>query len=244
MLAYIQPSRRQIMPQDNRPSDAARKSAASSLRQALSRRNLELSQCGVKVYTENLEPFDPTTGYWANPASVTSKPPRWLFWLERQDGRVVASVPQAPGADRLGYFNTAQGKVSAISVRVVPVIRMLAGDWTFYPSWEWMMFFVMPRPLKAGSSGQVVSNFRPQEGKFGYLYNTDENDPATGRPKQAYEEPAYVAAGLFSLISPNEPFAVQPGVTITYGEATEALQRLIDVSPLDAVTSATLIQAG
>ena len=229
------------MPQDNRPSDAARKSAAASLRQALSRRNLELSQCGVKTYTENLPAFDTTTGYWANPASVTPKPPRWLFWLERQDNRVVASVPQAPGADRLGFFNTAQGKVGAISVRVVPAIRMPSGDWTFYPPWEWMLFFVMPRPLKAGSSGQVVDHFRPQEGRFGYLYNTDENDPVTGRPKQAYEEPAYVAAGLFSLLPLNDPFAAQEGVSITYGEATEALQRLIEVSPSHADTSAVSI---
>ena len=233
------------MPQDNRPSDAARKSAAASLRQALGRRNLELSQCGVKVYTENLEPFDLRTGYWANPASVTSKPPRWLFWLERQDSLVVASVPQAPGADRLGYFNTAQGKVSAISVRVVPVIRMPTGSWTFHPAWEWMLFFVMPQPLKPGSSGQVVYNFRPQEGRFGYLYNTDETDPVTGRPKQAYEEPAYVTAGLFSLLSPNDSFAVEQSVAITYGEATQALQRLINVSPLNAGTSAgPLLAAG
>lgn len=226
------------MPRDNRPSDAARKSAASSLKQALSRLNLELSQCGIRTYTEDLPAFDPDTGYWADPPSVTPKPPRWLFWLERSGDRVVARVPRMPGADRLGFFNTAKGMVGAISVRVVPVVRLSPGGWALHNDWEWMLFFVMPRALKAGSSGQVVDHFRPEEGRFGYLYNTDEIDPATGKPKQAYEEPSYVAAGLFSLLPFDDAFDPGAGLPITYGEATEALRHLIRVSLLQPAVRA------
>jgi hypothetical protein len=222
------------MARDNEPMDAARKSAASSVKLALSKRNLELSQCGSSTFRETLPEFDSGTGYWAKPTSVTPKPPRWLFWLERVDGQVVARVPEAPGVDRLGFFNTAKGRVGGLFVRIVPAIRLPSGQWHLHLGWEWVLFFVMPRALKAGSSGQVVDHFRPEEGKFGYLYNTDEIDPATNKSKQEYEEPPYVAAGLFSLLPANDAFQPdEPGAQpVTYGEATAALQSLINASPL------------
>lgn len=222
------------MAQDNQPMDAARKSAASSVKQALSKRNLELSQCGSASFRDALPEFSPETGYWAKPTSVTPKPPRWLFWLEKHDGKVVASVPEAPGVDRLAFFNTAKGRVGGIFVRVIPAVREPSGKWALHLGWEWVLFFVMPRPLKPGSSGQVVDHFRPDEGRFGYLYNTGEIDPATGKPKQAYEEPPYAATGLFSLLPPDDVYqpAEPGGEPITYGEATAALQVLINVAPL------------
>ena len=224
------------MPPDNQPMDIARKNAASSVKLALSKRNLELSQCGSASFRDALPVFSTETGYWAKPTSVTPKPPRWLFWLEQKGGKVIAHVPDAPGVDRLGFFNTAKGRVGGIFVRVVPAVRLPSGQWHLHLGWEWVAFFIMLRPLRAGSSGQVVDHFRPGAGKFGYLYNTGEIDPETKREKQAYEEPPYVAAGLFALLPPEDTFqssepSAQP---ITYGEATQALQQLINPSPLQA----------
>lgn len=219
---------------DNEPMDAARKSAASSVKLALSKRNLELSQCGSGTPRDTLPEFDENTGYWEKPTSVTPKPPRWLFWLDRVDGHIKAFVPEAPGVDRLGFFNTAKGRVGGLFVRVVPAIRLPSGQWHLHLGWEWVLFFVMPRALKAGSSGQVVDHFRPDEGKFGYLHNTDEIDPVTNKIKQAYEEPPYVAAGLFSLLAGDVAFRPEEpgGQPVTYGEATEALRQLINAPVL------------
>ena len=221
------------MPLDNDPMDAARKSAASSVKQALSKRNLYLSECGRGTRRDALPDFDTKTGYWGKPPSVTPKPPRWLFWLERVNGRVIARVPDAPGVDRLGFFNTAQGRVGGLFIRVIPAIHLDSGRWNLHLGWEWVLFFVMPRALKPGSSGQLVDHFRPEIGKFGYLYNTGEIDPETKKSKQAYEEPPYVAAGLFSLLPASDAFAAAgSGVPLaTYGEATNALQSLVNVSP-------------
>jgi hypothetical protein len=221
------------MAADNEPMDAARKSAASSVKLALGKRNLELSQCGSGTFRDTLPDFSPETGYWAKPTSVTPKPPRWLFWLERVDGHVNARVPGAPGVDRLGFFNTAKGRVGGIFVRLVPAVRLPSGLWHLHLGWEWVLFFVMPRALRAGSSGQVVDHFRPDEGRFGYLYNTDAIDPVTKKSTQAYEEPPYVAAGLFTLLPTDNAFQPEePGAqSFTYGEATSALQILINASP-------------
>jgi hypothetical protein len=76
------------MTRDNKPMDVARKSAASSVKLALRKRNLEPSQCGSSTFRVTLPEFDPNTGYWVKPTSVTPKPPRWLL-----GGRTVVYVP-------------------------------------------------------------------------------------------------------------------------------------------------------
>jgi hypothetical protein len=218
---------------DNEPMDAARKSAASSVKLALGKRNLELSQCGSATFRNMLPDFDPQTGYWLKPTAVTPKPPRWLFWLERSDGKVVARVPKAPGVDRLAFFNTTKGRVGGIFVRLVPAVRLPSGLWQLHLGWEWVLFFVLPHAMKPGSAAQLVDHFRPEEGRFGYLYNTKEIDPKTNKPKQAFEEPLYVAAGVFMLLPRNDTFQSEEPDTqpITYGEATEALRHLINSAP-------------
>ena len=242
----VTPNSQGGMARDNEPMDVARKSAASSVKLALSKRNLEPSQCGSSTFRDTLPEFDPDTGYWAKPTSVTPKPPRWLFWLEQAEGQVIARVPDAPGVDRLGFFNTAKGRVGGIFVRLVPAIRLPSGQWHLHLGWEWVLFFVMPRALKAGSSGQVIDHFRPEEGKFGYLYNTKEIDPATNKSRQEDQEPPYVAAGLFSLLPTDNTFQPEePGAfPATYGEATGALQSLINASPLSGQSEAADHPAG
>lgn len=217
------------MAKDNDAQDISRKSAASSVKTLLSKRGMDLSQCGVAVFRESLPEFDPATGYWAKPSGVTAKPPRWIFWLERSDGVLQAKVPSMPGSDRLAFSNTAQGRVGGIFVRIIPAIRISSSSWALHLGWEWVLSFVMPRPLRPGTSGQLIDRFRPAEGKFGYFYKTDQTDPATNKPKQLYEEPKYVFAGLFKLLKDDNTFSAEGGgqSPITYGEATLALQQLI-----------------
>lgn len=220
------------MAKDNDAQDICRKSAASSVKAILSKRGMDLTQCGVGVFREGLPEFDPATGYWAKPSAVTPKPPRWLFWLERSDGVLKANVPDMPGSDRLAYSNTAQGRVGGVFVRIIPAIRTAPAQWTLHLGWEWVLFFIMPRPLRPGSSGQLIDHFRPEEGRFGYLYKGDEIDDATNKPKQIYEEPKYVFAGLFKLLGEDDAFSLGSDQTpITYGQATAALQDLIVSSP-------------
>ena len=95
------------------------------------------------------------------------------------------------------------------------------------------MFFVMPRALKPGSAAQVIEHFQPENGSFDYLYNTGNADPSTNKPIQERESVVYSAAGLFGLLPTTDVFqGVEPGAQpITYGEATAALQQLINASP-------------
>lgn len=222
------------MPLDNEPMDIARKNAATSVRLALSKRNLNLSIGGKDTNRDALPPFSPQEGFWETPGKVTPKPPRWLFWLEQTDGVVTARVPQAHGTDRLMFLNTGDNRKAGIFTRVVPVIRQPSGQWHLYLGWEWVLFFVMPRALKPGTAAQVLEHFNPTDGSFDYLYRTGENNPVTNKPVQKREKATYVAGGLFKLLPSSDTY-ISPesgAVPITYEAATTALQQLINVSPL------------
>ena len=197
--------------------DASRKVAADAFKGELGKLGYELAQCGSATPVERLPEFNEITGYWDKPSAVTAKPTRWLFWLRRQDGVVIAEVPDAPGSRRLAFYTTAKGKVAGIFVRVVPSIETAPGKWTRYDDWEWTLFFVFPSPLKRGSSAQLIEQFEPSDGTFVYMG----------------EVTPYVSAGIFTLEHPGAVFQPEDGgVPITYGEATAALQSLIKITPL------------
>jgi hypothetical protein len=204
------------MPQHVKQLTDARKRVAGVLAGMLEKSNVFLAYCGDK--TEELKPFDARTGFWANPADVTNKPPRWLVQLAVENGEVKARVPAAPGAHRLGFFNTAGRDVGGIAVRVIPAIRQPDGSFLLHEDWEWLLFFVFPKALRRGSSGQLVEGFNPATGKMRYL---DADQP-------------YLGAALFALCDSSDSYTM-PGtseVMMTYGQATQALQALLGVSPL------------
>ena len=224
------------MPLDNEPMDVARKNAATSVRLALSKRNLNLSIGGKDTNRDALPAFSAQKGFWEAPGKVTPKPPRWLFWLEQSDGEVIARVPEAHGTDRLMFLNTGDNRKAGIFTRVVPVIRQPSGQWHLHLGWEWVLFFVMPRALKPGIAAQVLEHFDPADGSFDYLYRTGENDPVTNKPIQQREKSLMSQPACSSCCRRRTPTSRlrQAQRPSRHEAATGALQQLINVSPLTA----------
>jgi hypothetical protein len=196
------------------PNKAVKAEIYTGISKVLSKHDMELRRCGLK--TDKAPEFDPHKGEWADPNYVTNKPPRWLVQVRKEDGRVVASVPAAMhGRDRLAHYNTTNGKVGGVFIRVVPAMRRSDGEFELHDSWEWTLFFAFGTTLEPGSAAQLLDGFDPKEGTLKY---------------KGKDQP-YVAAQIFGLCDPESKW-VDSGSngSITYGEASKAVSELIQVN--------------
>ncbi len=199
--------------------DAVRREVVSALNTVARRHGLEVAESGK---TARMRELDAAAGYWAEPTTVTAKPPRWIIQLAAHRGDWIASVPNLPGSRRTAYFNTANRYVGVGCFRIA-----LAVKWDDVPSfafpsdWDWLLWFAFSPALRNGSSGQLLDDF----------------DPSTGILTYMGQRQPYVAAGLVCLSPPTEEFAIA-GRTLTYGQATEAIQGLIHVAPQVSVGGA------
>jgi hypothetical protein len=197
-----------------------RKQVEAALTKVLGLRNLALSQCGIKKFV--LPEWDDEVGFWKEPGQVTPKAPRWVVRLDRSaDSSVVAQPPFGrdrsphPGTDRIGYANTTRGNIAALAVRVIAAIGNENQGAHLLPEWEWILIFIFGHGLAVGSSGQLFEKFEPASGRLQYL-----NAPLS-----------YVAAFLVGLNDFDEEHPDLYGRSVTYEEATHAIQRLIHVDP-------------
>jgi len=208
----------EMMPESGAPSDARhdkdilRREVVSSLNAVARRHGLEVAESGK---TARMRDLDDSTGYWSDPTAVTPKPPRWIIHLALADGHVRATVPALPGSRRTGYFNTANRDVGVGCFRIAVAIRF-PGETKFHfnAEWDWLLWFAFNPALPNGTSGQLLDDF----------------DPATGALKYMGHPQSYIAAGLVCLSPANQVFK-SAGHTLTYQQATDALHRLIHVSP-------------
>ena len=198
----------------------ARTEIGAEIKKVLSDYDLELRQCGSKKKSlESCKPVDRTTGFWKIPNDATNKPLRWFLHLELEDDRVIARVPDEPGARRIAFANTAQGTSGAVTARIVPAIKLGKTDFVFYETWEWLLLFCFLPALPAGSSGQLFDRF----------------DEASGTLKYMGQEQDYIAAGLIALQEDDNEFvSAELPRAIKYAEATEAIAALVQVTPVHA----------
>lgn len=197
--------------------DKSKTLIAGEIKDVLGKYGLELRQCGSKKKTlADCYDVNSGTGFWAKPSEATNKPLRWLIHLELDDDQVIARVPDEAGSQRIAFANTAQGTSGAISIRVIPAIKVDDGKFVFYETWEWMLLFCFYPALKVGSSGQLLDDFDPSSGRLSYMN----------------EEQDYIASALITLNEGDDVF-MSPDLSrpVQYGEATDAIQNLIQVNP-------------
>ncbi|MGB6088518.1 MAG: hypothetical protein WA721_16660 [Candidatus Binataceae bacterium] len=197
--------------------DEARAQIASELDVTLRNYGLELRQCGSKKKTlADCYPTDDGTGFWAKP-DATNKPLRWILQLEADGEHVLAKLPEQHGNRRIAFANTAQGNSGAVTIRIVPAIKVDEHKYVFYEAWEWILLFAFLPALQAGSSGQLFDDFDPETGTLLYL---------------GKEQP-YIFAALITLNDLNHEFSSeQLERSIKYADATTAISTFLKVSPV------------
>lgn len=142
----------------------------------LAPRGLSIKSCGTKALTL-AEPTSVTTGFWANPQSVSSKPPRWIVQVEGlATGGVVARFAHDAAGDAIpmgrtiGYVNNRDGSCAVCVFRVLPAIKSagIGSPWEFPSGWEYLLVVGFANPLPAGTSGDPLSDFNPTAGTIDF----------------------------------------------------------------------------
>lgn len=204
----------------------ARRTIAGAVERAIEPYGLELRQCGSKK--SNLaacnKEVDTSTGFWKDAAEATNKPLRWIIHLDLTGDSPVARLAEKDGDSlhgnrRIAFSNNAQQKSGAITIRIVPAIKVEADQFVFHEEWEWLLLLCFFPALPKGSSGQLLDDFDPDSGSLTYM---------------GKDQP-YVFSALIALNVEDAQFSTNvEGITkqLSYQEATSALARLIHVSPL------------
>jgi hypothetical protein len=194
--------------------DDTRRSAFSLLNKRAKGFGMEAAECGK---TAKVADFNTTSGYWAEPGSVTQKPPRWLLQIEVGATTTVVKLPPHKGCGRTAYYNTANRKVGVCCFRIMLAVRFVNEPaWKLLDSWDWLAWFAFNPALRNGSSGQVIDELNPATGKLTYMGN---------------DQP-YVGAGLVALCDPALSVTGTSGQVLTYRDATAALAAFINVNPV------------
>jgi len=203
----------------------ARRRIATTIEAALEPHGLELRQCGSKkadLAACNKE-TDPTTGFWKDPSDATNKPLRWIVHLDLTGKTPVARPAEKDGEPlhgnrKIAFSNNAQEKSGAITVRIVPAIRVAPDRYVFHEQWEWLLLLCFYPALPKGSSGQLLDDFDPSNGSVTYM----------GNPQP------YIYAALITLNVEDAHFTTDvdgTAIYLSYRDATEAMRQMIQVSP-------------
>lgn len=132
---------------------------------------------------------------------------------------IVASLPPESVTRPIAIANTSQERTGGLVVRTVPAFVLLNKEYLFVDEWEWKLAFFFATALPRGSSAERFDKFDPTDGSLYYR-----------RSPQSYIAAALITtASKYSLLK-NPLLSRQ----VTYAEATQAVQRLIQVSPKTA----------
>lgn len=186
-----------------------------AIEEELKKSDFTVKSSGTKN-SELSRPLDEETGFWGNPASVISKPPRWIIHFEKVEDTVIADFAKNedgvifPGAKTVGYLNNREGNCSAFIFKTHASLKESNGSFKF-PNWEWLIAMIFNNPLPAGTSSQTLSNFEPSEGTV------------------MYSEKPYPIKTLAIFRTPPEftDTVINDTDNITYDEATEALKTFL-----------------
>lgn len=184
----------------------------------LTPRGLSMKSGGTKALAL-AQPTSAATGFWANPQAVSSKPPRWITQVEAQpDGALpIARFPvdaegQAiPMGRTVGYANNRDGSCAVCVYRVLPAVKAIDPDaqWEYPAGWEYLLVLAFSRPLSAGTSGELLTNFDPDRGTIDY---------AGAGARRSYP------IALRALVK--VPGAVPEAAGTNYADVAEAVARL------------------
>lgn len=190
----------------------------------LTPRGLSIKSGGTKALALG-EPTSVTTGFWTNPHSVSSKPPRWIVQVEMQlAGSLVARFAldaagnQIPMGKTVGYINNRDGSCSVVAFRVLPAVKPSGptATWAYPQGWEYLLILAFAKPLPAGTSGDPLSDFNPVAGTI---------DFGGGAAKRSYDI-AYRA--LVKV-----PGAVTPAAGTTYDDVAQAVAAFASATVYD-----------
>lgn len=195
----------------------------------LTPRGLSIKSCGTKALTLT-EPTSVTTGFWTNPHSVSSKPPRWITQVEGQaTGGVTArfatdpaGAPVAMGRT-VGYVNNRDGSCAVCAFRVLPAVKPAGpgSPWEYPQGWEYLLVVAFAQPLPAGTSGDPLSDFNPATGTI---------DFGGGAAKRSYN----IAFRAVVKV----PGAIPAAAGTTYDDAGQAIATLAGANLYDGTQDA------
>lgn len=198
--------------------EAARKRVSRTYSRWLKEKfNRKMSELGRDMKRSQLPAIIPGTGIWRE----GNKPPAWIVHFSPNGEGWIADAPTTRFSGTLNM--QAQTDFQGIYFRIIPLV---AGDegWQPHSYWEWTMAFVfpgLPTAWMGGSTGTVL-----------------DLDPRTGALTAVIGgvncRQDYVDASLFSLLeNPDEQWGGD--IKLSYGEATEALARFINVECVEPV---------
>ncbi|MDR5755635.1 AAA family ATPase [Caballeronia sp. LZ035] len=139
----------------------------------LTPRGLAMKSSGTRDL-ELSEPTDSTSGFWRNPQSISSKPPRWIVQVEVpiSGGPPIARLARDAAGNSIalgrsvGYANNHAGNCVVFVSRVLPAIKPPgpAAQWEFPQGWEYLLVLAFATRLPGGNSSVPLSNFDPAAG--------------------------------------------------------------------------------
>jgi MoxR-like ATPase len=161
------------------------------------------------------EPVSEQTGYWKNPANVSSKPPRWIVHIDVTGEAPVAhlaydaSGQRMPGAGTPGYINNGSGKCALAAFRLMPAVKTGPEAYQFPAEWEWIVQFAFSRALPVGTSGDTLTDFSAEESQLGY------------KSRESAKSMFPIAhISLIRTVAEPAPLALPSGGLLTYDDAT------------------------
>jgi len=196
-------------------AEAAARSACSA---PLRNFSYDRRTCGTRDL-ELSEPISEKTGYWATPSNISSKPPRWIVRIDATGSELTVDLARneegepLQGAGTVGYINNGQGRCALAAFRLMPSVKLDEGSYTFPSEWEWIVQFAFGRPLPVGTSGDSLSDFSAERSEIFYKGRGD-----------AKSSVKIQQISLVMTLAPRQPLELPSGRTITYEEATDALQ--------------------
>ena len=210
-------------------------------------RGLSIKSAGTKSLVLN-EPLNVETGFWQNPNALSSKPPRWIPQVEVSAESIVARFAQtAEGqifgmSKSVGYINNRDGSCSVCVFRVLPAIKLLdpTSNWKFPEGWEFLLVLGFAQPLPAGTSGDPLSNFEPDEGTIDFGGGASKKTfPISFRALVKAHVPEEIVAGI-SYSSVGDAIARLVGSTLYDG--TQASGRDCLVSDLSHIFTSQKVE--
>ncbi|MDK7584537.1 AAA family ATPase [Alcaligenes faecalis subsp. phenolicus] len=159
-----------------------------------------------------------TTGFWANPSNVSSKPPRWIVHIDATTHTPIATLAldqsgtPLPAAGTPGYINNGQGTCAVTAFRIMPAVKLGESSFQFPEGWEWLVQFVFAKPLPAGTSGDALTDFDAERSEVGY------KGRATAKSMVSIDQ-----INLILTMGDRSPVQTVSGLSLTYDEATSAL---------------------
>jgi len=199
----------------------AKTASSAALRPlAFNRRTSGTKDLALSMPTSNI------TGYWNNPATVSSKPSRWILHIDAIATPAVATLAKdlsgadLPGAGTPGFINNGEGKCALAAFRVMPAIKIANGLFSFPPEWEWIIQLAFSRALPQGTSGDALTEFNVITSEISYK----------GRATERFNV-KIARIGLIKTKAARAALTLPNGAQLAYDQVTDAIRAWLAKGP-------------